>query len=116
MEQIRNLDGNTFRRILCGGARGIRSQIDAINELNVFPVPDGDTGTNMSRTIDSGISKITDEENAPLSKVASDFSKGSLFGARGNSGVILSQFFAGMCGAFADRETVTVSELANAYI
>lgn len=114
--EIRELDGNTFRRILQGGAQGIRPHIQTINDLNVFPVPDGDTGTNMSKTIDSGVAKILSDENAALSKVADDFARGSLLGARGNSGVILSQFFAGLCQALADKETVTASELADAYI
>ena len=113
--EIKALDGETFRRILVGGANGIRSHIDQINELNVFPVPDGDTGTNMSRTIESGVARISTEEHVTLSRVANDFAKGSLFGARGNSGVILSQFFAGLCEAIADKETVSAEELAEAY-
>ncbi len=114
--QTKQLDGITFRRILCGGADGIRSNIQIINDLNVFPVPDGDTGTNMSRTIESGIAKISDREDASLGDVASEFSRGSLFGARGNSGVILSQFFAGMCESLAGKDTATATELAEAYI
>ncbi len=114
--QTKQLDGITFRRILCGGADGIRSNIQIINDLNVFPVPDGDTGTNMSRTIESGIAKISDREDVSLGDVASEFSRGSLFGARGNSGVILSQFFAGMCESLAGKETATATELAEAYI
>ena len=58
----KELDGNTFRKMLQGGADGIFANIEAINELNVFPVPDGDTGTNMSRTIESGIARIPDGE------------------------------------------------------
>ena len=116
MDNIKELDGMTFRRLLCGGANGIRSNVDVINELNVFPVPDGDTGTNMSRTIESGIAKISHEDDVSLSEVASEFAQGSLFGARGNSGVILSQFFAGMCEALADKKTATAKELADAYI
>ncbi len=114
--QTKQLDGITFRRILCGGADGIRSNIQIINDLNVFPVPDGDTGTNMSRTIESGIAKISNREDASLGDVASEFSRGSLFGARGNSGVILSQFFAGMCDSLAGKDTATATELAEAYI
>ena len=113
--QIREIDGVTLRRMLRGGAEGIRSHIQTINELNVFPVPDGDTGTNMSRTIESGVSEISSDENVTLGHVAGDFAKGSLFGARGNSGVILSQFFAGICGELAGKETVTIRELSHAY-
>ena len=113
---IRELDGNTFRRILCGGACSIRSQMNEINELNVFPVPDGDTGVNMTQTIESGIAKISSLENARLGDIANEFSRGSLFGARGNSGVILSQFFAGLCDELSDKDAVTVSELSLAYM
>lgn len=112
--EIRQLDGNTFRRILRGGADGIRSNIKTINALNVFPVPDGDTGTNMSKTIESGVAKIPSDENISLCDVAGGFSKGSLFGARGNSGVILSQFFAGMCGSLSDKEVASTRDLADA--
>jgi len=114
--QTKFIDGNTFRKILAGGARGIKLNINEINDLNVFPVPDGDTGTNMSKTIESGIAKIPSGDEVSLSEVASDFSRGSLFGARGNSGVILSQFFAGMCESLSGKETATPSELASAYI
>lgn len=110
------LDGNTFRRILVGGAHEIKLNIQTINDLNVFPVPDGDTGTNMSRTIESGISKMSDDENATLGEVASTFARGSLLGARGNSGVILSQFFAGMCDSLGGKKEVTALEFAEAYI
>lgn len=115
MENTR-LDGKTFRHILCGGANGIRSHIDEINELNVFPVPDGDTGTNMTKTIESGVLKIMGNEPLTLSEVAKEFAKGSLFGARGNSGVILSQFFAGICEELSEKETASVKELALAYM
>ncbi|MBE6578085.1 MAG: DAK2 domain-containing protein [Ruminococcaceae bacterium] len=114
--ETRVLDGNTFRRMLCGGANGIRTHIEEINELNVFPVPDGDTGTNMSKTIDSGVLKISEYDSAVLGNVANEFAKGSLFGARGNSGVILSQFFAGICEELSDKSTATVSELSDAYM
>ena len=109
------LNGNTFRRILRGGAYSLHAHMEAINDLNVFPVPDGDTGTNMSQTIQSGISRISDAEYVALRDVANDFSKGTLFGARGNSGVILSQFFAGLCNALIDKEDASAHEVASAY-
>ena len=112
--EIRTLDGATFHRMLCGGAGGLRSNVQLINDLNVFPVPDGDTGTNMSRTIESGLAKLSVEDQ-PLGAMAHDVAQGMLFGARGNSGVILSQFFAGLCGALTEKETATVGELAEAY-
>lgn len=101
--------------MLVGGAGGIRANIDTVNELNVFPVPDGDTGTNMSKTFDSGISHIPEGEDVSLGDVAHGFGQGALFGARGNSGVILSQFFAGLCGKLEGKESVSASELAEAY-
>ena len=113
---IRELDGITFKRILEGGALGIRANIKTINDLNVFPVPDGDTGTNMSKTIESGIAKIAALENATLGSIADSFAQGTLLGARGNSGVILSQFFAGMCSKLKDKITVNTTELADAYM
>ena len=115
MEMTR-LDGKTFRHILCGGANGIRLHIEEINDLNVFPVPDGDTGTNMTKTIESGILKIMENEAPTLSEVAKEFAKGSLFGARGNSGVILSQFFAGVCEELSEKETASAEELSLAYL
>ena len=114
--EIRELDGNAFRRILQGGAEGIYANVQAINDLNVFPVPDGDTGTNMSQTIESGVAKIPTADNIRLCDVAHDFAKGSLFGARGNSGVILSQFFAGMCDSLSEKERAGAKDLANAYM
>ena len=113
--ETRELDGNTLKKLLIGGADEIRFNMKTINDLNVFPVPDGDTGTNMSKTIESGIAKISSDDST-VGEVASDFAKGSLLGARGNSGVILSQFFAGMCGALAEKTAVSPSELADAYV
>ncbi len=110
------LDGHIFRQMMAGGAGGIRTHIDTINALNVFPVPDGDTGTNMSRTIESAVAKIADEDATPLGEVANAFAKGALFGARGNSGVILSQFFSGMCTALSDKTSATPEELSLAFL
>ncbi len=115
MKNVKILDGNLLKQMLLGGADGIRANIDEINQLNVFPVPDGDTGTNMSLTVESGIAKLTDLDEVTLSSVANEFSKGSLFGARGNSGVILSQFFAGLCASLAEKESADAIELSEAY-
>lgn len=116
MEIIRYLDGKLLTQLLLGGADGIRANIEEINELNVFPVPDGDTGTNMSMTVESGVSKLTGLDNASLATVANEFAKGSLFGARGNSGVILSQFFAGLCDSLAADDAIGAKELSRAYL
>ena len=111
--QTKCLDGGTLVRLLLGGAEKIRENKETINELNVFPVPDGDTGTNMMRTVESGVDKLT-EENRPVGDVAKAFATGTLLGARGNSGVILSQFVSGICSALSGSETVTARQLAEA--
>jgi DAK2 domain fusion protein YloV len=87
---------------------------DTVNALNVFPVPDGDTGTNMSLTLRSGIERCPDGEGPAASEVAYELAQGAFFGARGNSGVILSQFFKGFSDALQNRETCTATDLAQA--
>ena len=110
------LDGKTLRRMLIGAAETIRSNSDHINELNVFPVPDGDTGTNMMRTVEGGIAEITElNDEATVSDVSYKFAHGSLLGARGNSGVILSQIFAGIEEGLVKCEYATVIDFVNAY-
>jgi len=110
------LDGKTLRRMLIGAAETIRSNSDHINELNVFPVPDGDTGTNMMRTIEGGIAEITElNDDATVSDVSYKFAHGSLLGARGNSGVILSQIFAGIEEGLVKCDYATVVDFVNAY-
>ena len=116
MENIKILDGKLLKQMLLGGADGIRAHIEEINELNVFPVPDGDTGTNMSLTVESGVSKLDELDDAALCDVAEGFSKGSLFGARGNSGVILSQFFAGVCDSLSHKDSANATDLSGAYL
>ncbi len=90
------LSGLLFAKMARGGANQLSSNAEEVNKLNVFPVPDGDTGDNMKMTIDSGIAAIENSETDNLSEVMDALSHGMLLGARGNSGVILSQFFAGM--------------------
>ena len=97
---------------------------DAVNALNVFPVPDGDTGTNMLLTLRAAMEKVTGEsdpeestgiEDLTVSEFASRFADGAFWGARGNSGVILSQFIAGFSGALSEVESCTASDLARAF-
>ena len=107
------LNGEILRRMLKGGASGIRRETDRINNLNVFPVPDGDTGTNMTRTVESGLRSISDNDEK-VGEIFRDFSKGALFGARGNSGVILSQYIAGICDTLGDKITVSAMDIVNA--
>jgi DAK2 domain fusion protein YloV len=87
---------------------------DTVNALNVFPVPDGDTGTNMSLTLRSGIERCADSEAPTAGEVAKDLAQGTFFGARGNSGVILSQFFKGFGDALEGSELCSSSDLSRA--
>ena len=89
------LDGNLLAKMAQGGAAQLRSNAEEVNKLNVFPVPDGDTGDNMRMTIESGIAALENTTSDDLAEVMNVLSRGMLLGARGNSGVILSQFFAG---------------------
>ncbi len=93
---IKYLGGLLLSKMAIGGAKRLRSNAEEVNKLNVFPVPDGDTGDNMRMTIESGIAAIENIDSDDLAEVMKTLSHGMLLGARGNSGVILSQFFAGM--------------------
>jgi len=95
------LDGQMFADMVRGGAAQLRSNAKEVNDLNVFPVPDGDTGDNMSMTIEGGVAALEGVHSDDLAAVTQTLSKGMLLGARGNSGVILSQFFAGMTKGFS---------------
>lgn len=110
------LDSKTFKNMLIAGANELNANIKIVNELNVFPVPDGDTGFNMLKTVEGGIKNISATEIATLSELASSFSRGALLGARGNSGVILSQIFKGIELGFQGLETASVKDLKNAFL
>lgn len=112
------LDGKTLRRMLIGAAANIKMNSDHINELNVFPVPDGDTGTNMTKTIEGGIAEISavePDDEPTVSDVSHKFAHGSLLGARGNSGVILSQIFAGIEEELVKCKVATAADFVSAY-
>lgn len=105
-----------FMQMMRAGAKNLNKHVDAVNALNVFPVPDGDTGTNMSLTITSGVKEMESVSTAnTVGKLAGALSKGLLMGARGNSGVILSQIFRGFAKAVSDKETVNAQDLAEAF-
>ena len=95
-DSVKFISGLLFKKMAQGGAGELRSNAEEVNQLNVFPVPDGDTGDNMSMTIDSGVAAIENIESDDIGEVSEALSRGMLLGARGNSGVILSQFFAGI--------------------
>ena len=107
---LKFIGGALLRKMAFGGAKQLGSNADEVNKLNVFPVPDGDTGDNMRMTIESGIAAIENMDSDDLAEVMKALSHGMLLGARGNSGVILSQFFAGTAKGLdkeekADAET-----------
>lgn len=97
------------------GAEYLQRNVDRVNALNVFPVPDGDTGTNMNLTIVSGVRELRSKPSAHLGKAAEALSKGLLMGARGNSGVILSQLFRGFSKALANTEEAGTVQIAAAF-
>lgn len=112
---IKTLDALTLKKMFLGGAKSIESKKEYINELNVFPVPDGDTGTNMTLTIMSAAKEVSQMENPTIEGLAKAISSGSLRGARGNSGVILSQLFRGFTKEIKDFNEINVTVMANAF-
>ena len=109
------LDGKMLKNMLIGAIENIKTHSAEINDLNVFPVPDGDTGTNMTKTLEGGVSQVIKEESDSVSCVMDKFAHGLLLGARGNSGVILSQIFAGIKEALSKYDKVSVFDLSQAY-
>lgn len=110
---LNRIDGSTYVEILNSGIKNLEKHRSVLNDLNVFPVPDGDTGTNMVMTLRFGFNGIKNRE-ASISEVASQFASSAVFGARGNSGVIVSQFFKGMAQGFAGKLEATPEDLAIA--
>lgn len=114
MKDVKFLSGQLLSRMAAGGAAQLRSNADEVNKLNVFPVPDGDTGDNMRMTIESGIAAIENLDSDDLAEVMKVLSHGMLLGARGNSGVILSQFFAGTAKGFTGSAKADPAALGHA--
>ena len=108
------ITGALFKRMVLHGAAVITAQKQAINDLNVFPVPDGDTGTNMSMTIGTAVTELRKSEPATIDQAASVTASALLRGARGNSGVILSLLFRGLSKALKGRETADAAAFAAA--
>lgn len=108
------IDGQDFVRLLAGGASCLRENQSIVNDLNVFPIPDGDTGSNMLLTIEGGVNSSKNLEETRLGKVAATVASGMLLSARGNSGVILSQLFAGIAKGLEGKDTATAREMAVA--
>lgn len=110
------IDAPLLQKAFLAGAKGLEAKKEWINELNVFPVPDGDTGTNMTMTIMAAAKEVAAIEEPTMENLARAISSGSLRGARGNSGVILSQLFRGFTREIRSSETVDVTLLANALV
>ena len=109
------IDGRLLKQMLISSANNLYNNYPSIDALNVFPVPDGDTGMNMNLTLQSGVKEIANRNEEDASSIASAFSKGLLMGARGNSGVITSQIFRGFASAIKGKEKLTPVDVANAF-
>ena len=112
--EITSINSKLLARMFLAGAKNLDSKKDWINELNVFPVPDGDTGTNMTMTIMSAAKEVSSLTNPTMAELAKAISSGSLRGARGNSGVILSQLFRGFCKVIKEYDEIDVTILCEA--
>lgn len=112
---VKTINAKTLKKMFLAGAARIEAKKEYINELNVFPVPDGDTGTNMTLTIMSAVKELNAVSDSSMEEVAKAISSGSLRGARGNSGVILSQLFRGFTKEIKSYEDVNVTIMANAF-
>ncbi|HZQ50532.1 MAG TPA: DAK2 domain-containing protein [Candidatus Dormibacteraeota bacterium] len=113
--RMTTVDGALFKRALLGSVGWLAANHEEVNRLNVFPVPDGDTGTNMLLTLQSAVEDIKESQATEVSKIARLASHGSLMGARGNSGVILSQIFRGFARAVEGKAALNPKELAAAF-
>ena len=113
--ELKILDAKHFVKMVEYGVANLKKHYQEVNDLNVFPVPDGDTGINMRRTIETGYDAIREYKGNSLGEVTSQMAKGALLGARGNSGVILSQIFRGFAYGISYRKYVTVSGLHQAF-
>lgn len=110
--EFNKIDGKRFYYMLVNASNRLEEQKEYVNSLNVFPVPDGDTGTNMSMTFRSAISEIAKMESNSIGEISKKLSKGALMGARGNSGVILSQVLRGVAKALDGKDEANSSEFA----
>lgn len=112
---VTKLEGKQFRNMVAVGAKRLNKNAEYVNSLNVFPVPDGDTGTNMNLSLQSGVKAIENVDSNKMNELATALSKGLLMGARGNSGVILSQLFRGFGKSIENKETLIAKEFAAAF-
>jgi len=108
------LDGELFSRMVYLGASLLSENVKVVDGLNVFPVPDGDTGTNMNLTFSSGVEELTRKESPRITEATATLAKGLLMGARGNSGVILSQLFRGFSKSVNGKDVIHSRQFADA--
>ena len=109
------IDGEMFSAFILSGASKLEKNVKKINDLNVFPIPDGDTGDNMLKTLSGGITRMRGVKENSVSKRAKALAEGMLFSARGNSGVILSQIFSGMADGFYELDSASLSDVLVAF-
>lgn len=110
---VQTIDAKMLQKMFLAGAKGLEAKKEYINELNVFPVPDGDTGTNMTMTIMAAAKEVANLQNPTLNELGKAISSGSLRGARGNSGVIMSQIFRGFVKELKGLDIIDVTALGN---
>ena len=112
---MKRIDSKILKEMIISGNNNLQNHKDLVDRLNVFPVPDGDTGTNMSLTMASAIKELNSIKEDSISAIAKAITKGSLMGARGNSGVILSQILRGFSKSIEEKEYLTSQDLALAF-
>lgn len=113
---MKSINGQQLKQLFLSGANNLYNHYPEIDQLNVFPVPDGDTGMNMNLTLTSGSKEIQNKNDESVATISASFSRGLLMGARGNSGVITSQIFRGIAQGMADKDSVNAKELAAAFV
>ena len=112
---MREIDANKLQQMIIGAYELLNENKDLVNELNVFPVPDGDTGTNMTMTMKSGVDKVNSLDSNRVDEIAKALSQGTLMGARGNSGVILSQLVRGISKAIKGKDIIEISDIKEIF-
>ena len=113
---MKYINGIMLKQMIISGANNLFNCYPEVDALNVFPVPDGDTGTNMNLTMSSGSKEIQNRTDEGVYDIAKSFSRGLLMGARGNSGVILSQIFRGFAQSLEGKEKIYAIDLADALV
>jgi len=113
---VQQIDGKKLKNMIISGANNLDNNKDLVNALNVFPVPDGDTGTNMSLTMSSAVKEVKNTKKDDVFSIIDAIANGSLMGARGNSGVILSQIFRGFAKGLKSVENINCTALAHAFM